>query len=113
MDRQEVGIWTVARSSADSSVDVPMKSNERQAQESLSSQLVSECWGEGGEGGKGGKERGREGGREGEREGGRREGERKGGRQQARKLNSCQEVAVPQTCVWKMLSSPPIPESHL
>ena len=42
MDLQVVGIWTVARSSADSSVDVPMKSNERQAQESFSSQLIRE-----------------------------------------------------------------------
>ena len=71
---------------------------------------------EGREGREGRKEGGREEGREGEREGGReggrergkgreegreggREGERKGGRQQARKLNSCQEVAVSQTCV--------------
>lgn len=39
-DRHEVGICTVARSSADSSVEVPMKSKERHAQESLSSQLI-------------------------------------------------------------------------
>ena len=42
MDLQEVGICTVARSSADSSVEVPMKSNERQAQESFNSQLMRE-----------------------------------------------------------------------
>ena len=42
--RQEVGICTVARSSADSSVVVPMKSKERQAQASFSSQLIRPCW---------------------------------------------------------------------
>ena len=41
--RQEVGICTVARSSADSSVVVPMKSNERQAQANFSSQLIKTC----------------------------------------------------------------------
>ena len=43
-DLHEVGIWTVARSSADSSVDVPMKSNDRQAHDSFSSQLMSEFY---------------------------------------------------------------------
>ena len=42
-ERQEVGIWTVARSSADSSVEVPMKSKERQAQANFSSQLIRLC----------------------------------------------------------------------
>ena len=47
-ERQDVGICTVERSSADSSVDVPMKSKERQAQESFSSQLMRElCRGSG------------------------------------------------------------------
>ena len=61
VDRHEVGIWTVAKSSVDSSVDVPMKSNERQAHTSFSSQLIRLCcgvgrWGGGevGEGGEGG-----------------------------------------------------------
>ena len=42
--RHEVGICTVAKSSADSSVVVPMKSNERQAQASFNSQLINTCW---------------------------------------------------------------------
>ena len=41
--RHEVGICTVARSSADSSVVVPMKSKERQAQASFNSQLIKTC----------------------------------------------------------------------
>ena len=41
---QEVGICTVARSCADSSVVVPMKSKERQAQASFSSQLIKTCY---------------------------------------------------------------------
>ena len=74
VERHCVGIWTVARSSADSSVEVPMKSKERQAQDSFSSQLIRLCcsfrWGRGKEegrkregrcrGGKGGVEEGRE-----------------------------------------------------
>ena len=78
-----VGIWTVARSSADSSVDVPMKSKDRQVQVSLRSQLMRVCCevGGGGGGGKGGVvewgkegvEEGRSGG-VGEGRGGRREG---------------------------------------
>ena len=46
--RHVVGIWTVARSSADSSVDVPMKSKDRHVQVSLRSQLMRVCceWGE-------------------------------------------------------------------
>ena len=42
MDLHVVGICTVARSSADSSVEVPMKSNERQPHESFRSQLMRE-----------------------------------------------------------------------
>ena len=42
-ERQEVGICTVARSSTDSSVEVPMKSKERQAQASFNSQLIRLC----------------------------------------------------------------------
>ena len=42
--RQEVGICTVARSSADSSVIVPIKSKERQAQANLRSQLIRICF---------------------------------------------------------------------
>ena len=42
-ERQEVGICTVARSSTDSSVEVPMKSKERQAQASFRSQLIRLC----------------------------------------------------------------------
>ena len=40
LDRHRVGICTVVRSSADSSVEVPMKSKERQAQASFMSQLM-------------------------------------------------------------------------
>ena len=66
--RQVVGIWTVARSSADSSVEVPMKSNERHVQVSFRSQLMRVCCeggvgeGEGGMGEGRGEEWGREGG---------------------------------------------------
>ena len=38
-----MGIWTVAESSADSSIEVPMKSKERQAHASFSSQLIRLC----------------------------------------------------------------------
>lgn len=43
VDRHWVGICTVARSSADSSDEVPMKSNERQAQANFSNQLMRLC----------------------------------------------------------------------
>ena len=44
--RQAVGIWTVQRSSEDSSVEVPMKSNVRQLWASLSSWVIKPCWAE-------------------------------------------------------------------
>lgn len=44
VDRHPVGICTVAESSADSSIEVPMKSKERQAQASFSSQLIRLCY---------------------------------------------------------------------
>ena len=43
IDLHDVGIWTVERSSPDSSVAVPMKLKERQTQESFSSQLMRLC----------------------------------------------------------------------
>lgn len=43
-DLQLVGIWTVHRSSEDSSVDVPMKSKLRQLWASLRSCMSSPCW---------------------------------------------------------------------
>ncbi len=43
-DLQLVGIWTVHRSSEDSSVDVPIKSKLRQLWASLSSCMSSPCW---------------------------------------------------------------------
>lgn len=42
-DLHGVGIWTVARSSPDSSVEVPRKLKERQAQASFSSQFIRLC----------------------------------------------------------------------
>jgi len=42
--RQLLGIWTVVRSSTDSSVAVPIKLKDRQPQASFNNQFISSCW---------------------------------------------------------------------